>query len=70
MDWLKTKSDQKQARLQKNNDLIRRMRSGEDLRVMTPDQTFFPPRPVIKKDAQLMLRLYGKPDVLSDKTKD
>jgi len=46
------------------------MRGGEDLRVMTPEQTFYPPRPTIKKDVQLMLRLYGKTDVLPDKIKD
>lgn len=47
-------------RMQRNRDLLRRMESGANLSLMSPEQTFFPPRPLIKKDKEIIQALYGK----------
>lgn len=45
-------------RKQRNADLLRRMRSGEPLTSFDSRASWFPPRPIIKKDAREIERLY------------
>ncbi len=45
-----------------NEDLIRRMRRGDDLSAINKDEIFFPVRPKIKKDKKEIARLYGGDD--------
>jgi hypothetical protein len=53
------------ARKKKNEDLLRRMRAGEDTRLYSPQDTWFPSRPVIKKDEKLVKALFSS-DKLND----
>ena len=46
-------------RRQHNQDLIRRMRSGESLNSFDSKASWYPPRPIIKKDIIEIARLYG-----------
>lgn len=46
-------------RRQRNSDLIRRMRNGEQLNAIDSKASWYPPRPVIKKDQDEMARLYN-----------
>ncbi len=46
-------------RQQHNNDLIRRMRSGEPLNAIDSKARWFPPRPVIEKDQKEIARVYS-----------
>lgn len=48
-----------EKRKAKNDDLIRRMREGEDLKLYNASDTWFPPRPIIKKDQSLVDKLFG-----------
>lgn len=41
----------------KNEDLVSRMREGENLALYSPSDTFFPPRPIIKKDIKALKQL-------------
>lgn len=43
-----------------NQDLIDRMKSGENLQRYSSQASWFPPRPVIKKDPGAIETLYGK----------
>jgi hypothetical protein len=45
-----------------NSDLIRRMRNGEPLNIIDSRSSWFPPRPVIKKDEVEIARVYGNGD--------
>lgn len=57
--------DQKQIRkLRKrhNHDLIKRMREGDPLKGFDNQSSWFPPRPVIKKDEKAIAKLYKSPD--------
>ena len=51
------KTTTKQRR-ERNLDLVRRMRRGEDLMLSRTEDTFFPIRPVIKKDREALAKLY------------
>ncbi len=42
-----------------NDDLIARMKRGESLSRCAPQDTWFQPRPTIKKDQKEMARVYG-----------
>ncbi len=42
-----------------NQDLLRRMRSGESLRSVDSRSSWFPPRPMIQKDQEAISRLYN-----------
>lgn len=53
--------DQKKSfdlRAKHNADLIRRMRNGEALNAIDSKASWYPPRPLIKKDESEMRRLY------------
>lgn len=43
-----------------NQDLINRMKSGENLQRYSSQSSWFPPRPVIKKDLSAIETLYGE----------
>lgn len=49
-------------RRQHNDDLLRRMRSGEALWSFDSNASWFPERPKIKKDPKALARLYGTAD--------
>ncbi len=42
-----------------NKELIRRMRNGESLTSFDSQSSWFPPRPIIEKDAEAINRLYS-----------
>jgi len=45
-------------RLKHNQDIVRRMRQGETLSGFSSESSFFPPRPIIKKDLAVVKKLY------------
>lgn len=45
-----------------NKNLIKRMRNGESLQLMPNEMTFFPPRPLCKKDKKAMAKCYNLPE--------
>jgi hypothetical protein len=49
----------KSSREKHNQDIIERMKSGDTLQRYTAQSSWFPPRPVIKKDSQAIEILYG-----------
>ena len=54
-----TKKRSVDLRKQHNADLIRRMRNGEPLNTIDSKASWYPPRPLIKKDVGDMARVYG-----------
>lgn len=44
-----------------NRELIRRMRNGDSLKTVDSRASWFPPRPLIQKDADAIHRLYHTP---------
>jgi hypothetical protein len=49
-----------ERRKQENKDLVERMRRGDVLEKCKGSDTWFPVRPIIKKDEKEIERLYGK----------
>jgi hypothetical protein len=50
-----------------NEDLIRRMKAGDALQY-NATSTWFPPRPLIKKDKKIVKQLYGDTvDIVGEK---
>jgi len=47
-------------RRQHNSELIRRMRNGDSLNAIDSRASWFPPRPILKKDASEMSRVYNQ----------
>lgn len=58
MTQSKSKS-QRELRLMRNADILRRMRNGDPLNAVDSKASWFPPRPIIKKDLVEMARLYS-----------
>lgn len=53
-----------ERRKKENADLVERMKKGESLARCRPEDTWFQPRPIIKKDPDALKQLYGdKKDV-------
>lgn len=50
-----------EIRRQHNLDLMRRMRGGESLNAYDSKASWYPPRPVIKKDDKEISRVYDSP---------
>ena len=50
-----------------NEDLINRMKQGESLQNQTAADSWFPPRPVIKKDSAALKELYLPSEVNEEK---
>lgn len=48
------------ARKNRNKELVERMRAGERLSNFSAQLSWFPPRPQIKKDENLISKLYGE----------
>lgn len=46
-------------RKERNADLLRRMRNGEQLASFNSYASWFPPRPIIQKDIHALQELYG-----------
>jgi len=55
--------DNFKARQKRNAELIRKMKKGESLTSFTTDGSWFPPRPVIKKDKKLVSKLHGLEEI-------
>lgn len=51
-------SDSNDIRKARNEQLIRRMKSGEPLWSYDSKASWFPPRPIIEKDPEAIKRLY------------
>lgn len=49
-------------RSQHNKDILRRMRGGEPLMSFDSRDSWYPPRPTIKKDAREVQRVYRQGD--------
>ena len=49
-----------QRRFRENADLIGRMRRGESLACVERQATWWPPRPIIKKDPRLVAAVLGQ----------
>lgn len=47
-------------RQDRNSELVRRMRTGEQLSSFSSQSSWFPPRPMIEKDSDAIKKLYGK----------
>jgi len=47
-------------RRQHNSELIRRMRNGDSLNAIDSRASWFPPRPILQKDAREMSRVYNQ----------
>lgn len=47
-------------REERNRELVERMRQGDSLSQFNPQLSFFPPRPVIKKDPREIRRVHGE----------
>jgi len=52
----------KDKRKKENDNLIERMKKGEDLSRISPEATWYPPRPQIKKDLSKLYQLKDKSD--------
>jgi len=50
---------EKETRKKANEELLRKMKSGESLKTVSVQATWFPPRPIIKKDGDKIKELYG-----------
>jgi hypothetical protein len=61
MRMKQSKRSNNDLRRQHNADLLRRMRSGDSLTTFDSKSSWFPPRPVIKKDVNEMARVYDAP---------
>ena len=57
----RTDRSSKELRRQHNLDLMRRMRGGESLNAYDSKASWFPPRPIIKKDQKEVSRVYDVP---------
>lgn len=49
----------KNLRRDRNSELLRRMRNGEQLSSFNSYASWFPPRPIIQKDSGAIRQLYG-----------
>jgi hypothetical protein len=56
------KDEIERKRQKHNKEIVERMRRGEELAEVDMMESWFPPRPIIKKDKKLMSRLYGTKD--------
>ena len=50
----------KSMRKERNGDLIKRMKSGDQLSSFDSHASWYPPRPIIEKDPRAIAELYGK----------
>lgn len=57
---LKNGHSLEQLRKIRNKELMRRVRNGESTNSFDSSASWFPPRPIIKKDPKAINQLYGK----------
>lgn len=57
-----------EERKRRNQDLIERAQRGENTALIPPQATWFPPRPLIKKDRKSMLKLFDEKDGDAERT--
>lgn len=63
--------DQKQQRNQHNKEILDKLKKGESTQLIPTHMTWFPPRPIIKKDEKHIKELYGEVKIVGDqKEKD
>jgi hypothetical protein len=43
-----------------NAETLHKYRTGHSLTAVSPEATWWPPRPIIKKDAEAFAKLYGE----------
>lgn len=55
------------ARMKRNDEILEKFFKGESLAKVPPQATWFPPRPIIKKDHKEMARLYGTEEVENER---
>ncbi len=51
---------ERNLRKERNTDVIRRMRNGDQLSSFNSYSSWFPPRPVVEKDTDAVKKLYGQ----------
>lgn len=56
------KKKQEEERKRKNQELLARVRNGESTALIPASATWFPPRPILKKDEKEIKRLFGEDD--------
>ena len=49
----------KNLRRERNGDLIKRMKTGDQLSSFDSHASWYPPRPIIEKDSEKIVELYG-----------
>ena len=54
-----TEIKSRSLRKERNADLLRRMRNGDQLASFNSYASWFPPRPIIQKDIHALQELYG-----------
>lgn len=54
-----TEIKSRNLRKERNADILRRMRNGEQLASFNSYASWFPPRPIIQKDIHALQELYG-----------
>ncbi|HYX35681.1 MAG TPA: hypothetical protein VE954_21505 [Oligoflexus sp.] len=54
-----TEIKSRNLRKERNADILRRMRGGEQLASFNSYASWFPPRPIIQKDIHALQELYG-----------
>jgi hypothetical protein len=54
-----TEIKSRNLRKERNADLLRRMKNGEQLASFNSYASWFPPRPIIQKDINALQELYG-----------
>lgn len=54
-----TEIKSRNLRKERNTDILRRMRGGEQLASFNSYASWFPPRPIIQKDIHALQELYG-----------
>jgi hypothetical protein len=54
--------DLKKKRDERNRDIVERMKRGESLTSFNTKNSWFPPRPVIEKNKEVLKLLYEKED--------
>ena len=59
--------DNKKRRDKRNKDIVSRLKRGESTRTVPPEATWWPPRPIIKKDPEAIKRLYNSDPIDSPK---
>jgi hypothetical protein len=70
VDFLKKKVEEKNLRQKRNQEVLEKMKSGESLMKYDSSASWFPPRPIIKKDRKAIEVLHGVSQKKSDAHQD